>query len=640
MTTSMDGGLNFSEIKQVKGPEDTGGYGTPFNIELGVSGSDVLMIWEVGEPGATQCTFYSQSSPDSGQSWSNPSIMLDARSLCPEQLKFLFQQEDFSMVILKYKGGNPSLMVWNGVEWGSPQVQNELSSFTNPLTFDTILLGCKNEFLAETTLYLAGCDEGAGGDIWMTSRSLEPLDQWAGSSSVWSFPNVLRLKPGLIANVTQLPENELIHTVWTESSLTGAGNHSIYYAQLKDGNWSTPKEMITGLIGKPAELSMALGNQQNLYVVWADEQGGSLVYTTVNSERAGLRTEWADPRGIPTATRFNASPDILIDASGRVAIVYAVPYNEERGIYLIQADGRELAWSAPMQVFDAVTASWDRVDNPVISLTSDGKLHVLFSRLARDGGHAIGLYYSQSSDGGAMWSVPELIREGFITWSDMVTTDGVTLHRLWQEDRNGVISNFHQVSRDGGTTWGSAIEITGALDYVSPVTLAVNNTGDLHVLRIAEGTTPGFLKEYELFVEDWQWDGSLWSNQAFQKISIKGDRANYFVSGGLATNGQMSALVSAEYFDLNGQPESQIVGTNRQVEVNNSAAEPFSAQISIPQVLVPPPTEVAGGPANDEPLASESSSLSQYRNLAGIILVVIVIVLGLYFMRRRGRSKS
>lgn len=642
MTASMDSGLNFSEITQVKGPEDTGGYGTPSNIELGVVGRDVLMVWQVGEPGATQCIFYSQSSPDGGQNWTDPVIMLDARSLCPERLKFLVQKADFFMVMLNYKGNNPALVVWNGVEWGSLQVQNELSSFTNPLTFDTILFRCENETLAGNTLYLVGCDQGAGGDIWMTSRSLEPLDQWSGVSPVWSYPNVLTLKPQSVANVTQLPERDRIHAVWTESSRsdTGASNHSIYYAQLEDGRWSMPQEMIKGLIGKPAELSMALGNEGNLFVVWADEQGGSLVYTTVSSERAGLRTEWTDPRGIPTITRLNTSPDILVDAAGRVVVAYSVPFNEGRGIYLIEASGRSLAWSSPVQVFDAVAAEWDRVDDPKVSLTSDGKLHVLFSRVAREGDYAIGLYYSQSLDGGATWSVPDLIREGSITWSDIVNYDDSTLHRFWQEDRNGVVSNFHQLSRDGGATWESAIEITGVLDYVSPVTLAVNDTGDLHFLRIVEGDTPSFVKEYELIVEDWQWDGTRWNNEASQKIRIKGDRAKYFLSGGLTANGWMSALISVEYFDLDGQLQSQIVSVSRQSEANNPAAEPFSALISTPQVSVPQPTEFAGGQPNEEPLPGELSSLSRYRNLAGIVLVIIVIALGLYYARRRSASKS
>lgn len=643
MATSLDDGANFSETKQVKGPEDTGGYGSPLNIELGVAGKNLLLIWQVGEQGANQCTFYSQSSDDAGEVWTDPVVMLDARSLCPQKLNFLIQQKDLFMLLLEFKGGNPSLLAWNGVEWGAPKVQNELSSFTNPVTFDTILLGCKTEALSGTTLFIAGCDEGNGSDIWLTSRSLEPLEQWTGTSPGWNYPSVLAVKSQLISDVTQLAEKDGVHVVWSESSFPEAGtaNYSIYYAHMDGDTWSLPRETISGLLGQPIDISMAENNEGVMTVVWIDQQGGSLVYSTVNSDRAELRTEWTGPREIPTTTRLNSSPDVLVDSSGSVLVAYAAPFNEGRGIYLITATGRDLVWSLPVQVFDAVAAGWDRVDNPQLSLTSDGTLHLLFSRISSDGGQAIGLYYSQSRDGGVTWSAPELIREGSITWGDMVTTDGTTLHRLWQEDRAGVVSSYHQISRDGGATWENAIEVTGVLDHVSPVALAANATGDLHFLRIVQGDSPKFLKTYELAVEDWQWNGKRWDNKASRGFTIKGDRANLFLSGGLSSTGQVSALVSADYLNLDGQQESQVVGLERQSDVGNLSAEPFSASVILPQAPTPQPTDVPVMPPRGKDLpGGDPSLLSRYKNVAGIILVAVVVILGFFYFRRRAGGKS
>lgn len=642
MATSTDDGANFSATQQVKGPEDTGGFGSPLNIELGVAGKNLLFIWQIGEQGATQCTFYSQSSADAGETWTDPVVMLDARSLCPKQLNFLIQRDDFFMLMMEFKGGNPSLLVWNGVEWGDPKVQNELSSFTNPVTFDTILLGCKTEALSGTTLFIAGCDEGTGSDIWISSRSLEPLDQWTGTAPGWNYPSALTLKPQLITDVTQLAEKDRVHAVWSESSFPDASttNYSIYYASMDGDKWSLPRETISGLLGKPAGISMGINKEGVITVVWVDQQNGSLIYSAVNSDRAGLRTEWTDPREIPTMTRLNSSPDVLVDSSGAVLVAYAAPFNEGRGIYLVEGVGRDLVWSLPIQVFDAVAAGWDRVDDPQISLTSDGTLHLLFSRVSSDGQQATGLYYSQSRDGGVTWSLPELIREGSITWSDMVTTDGVALHRLWQENQAGVVSNYHQVSKDSGATWESAIEVTGVLGYVSPVSLAANATGDLHFLRLVQGDSPGFLKSYELAVEDWQWNGKRWEIKASRAFTIKGDRANLFLSGGLTSTGQLSALVSADYLDLDGQQESQVVGMERQSDVGSLTAEPFSASVMILQAPTPQPTDSPVAPLNEEALSSEPFSLSQYKNVAGIVLVAVVAILGFFYFRRRAGGKS
>lgn len=642
MATSTDDGANFSATQQVKGPEDTGGFGSPLNIELGVAGKNLLFIWQIGEQGATQCTFYSQSSADAGETWTDPVVMLDARSLCPKQLNFLIQRDDFFMLMMEFKGGNPSLLVWNGAEWGDPKVQNELSSFTNPVTFDTILLGCKTEALSGTTLFIAGCDEGTGSDIWISSRSLEPLDQWTGTAPGWNYPSALTLKPQLITDVTQLAERDRVHAVWSESSFPDASttNYSIYYASMDGDKWSLPRETISGLLGKPAGISMGINKEGVITVVWVDQQNGSLIYSAVNSDRAGLRTEWTDPREIPTMTRLNSSPDVLVDSSGAVLVAYAAPFNEGRGIYLVEGVGRDLVWSLPIQVFDAVAAGWDRVDDPQISLTSDGTLHLLFSRVSSDGQQATGLYYSQSRDGGVTWSLPELIREGSITWSDMVTTDGVALHRLWQENQAGVVSNYHQVSKDGGATWENAIEVTGVLGYVSPVSLAANATGDLHFLRLVQGDSPGFLKSYELAVEDWQWNGKRWEIKASRAFTIKGDRANLFLSGGLTSTGQLSALVSADYLDLDGQQESQVVGMERQSDVGSLTAEPFSASVMILQAPTPQPTDSPVAPLNEEALSSEPFSLSQYKNVAGIVLVAVVAILGFFYFRRRAGGKS
>lgn len=642
MVSSMDGGLGFSEVRQVKGPEDTGGFGIPLNVELGVAGKNLLLLWQIGEQGAAQCTYYSQSSPDGGETWTDPMVMLDGRSLCPEEVKFLVQKEDFFMLIVKFKGANPALLVWNGNEWGAPQVQNELSSFTNPLTFDTILLDCITETLSETTLYVAGCDRGAGSDIWLTSRSLEPLAQWVGAASLWSYPTTLALKPQFISSVAQLAEAERVHAVWSASPVSEAGEsyHSIFYARLEDGGWITTRETISGLLGKPVDLSLAASADGVLNVVWADQQSGSLVYTTVLADRADLRAEWAEPIALPTITRLNSSPDILVDASGKVLVAYAVPFNEGRGVYLIQSDGRGAAWSLPVQIFNAVTAEWDRVGKPEISLTTDGVLHVLFSRVAQDDEYAVGLYYSQSRDGGSTWSAPELVREGIITWSDMLTTDGTTLHRFWQEKRAGVVSNYDQVSLDRGATWESATEITGVLDYVSPVALAANATGDLHFLRIVQGDEPSFLKTKELVVEDWQWNGNRWENEAFQKITVKGDQVDLALNGGLTSDGLVSALVVSNYLDLAGQPQGQVVGFARQSEIADPSAAPYAASVTVLQAPTLPPTAAPVVPSNGEALPVEGSSLSQYRNVAGFILVALIVILSLYYFRRRGGGKS
>jgi len=643
MANSKDSGFTFSEAIQIKGPEDTGGFGTPYNIEIGVHGNKAMLTWQVGEPGATQCAFYSQISEDGGQQWTGETIMLNSRAVCPEEMKFIIEQDDFFMVMLKYTAANPALMVWNGSIWGELQVQNEISSFINPLTFDNLLFRCENETLVGTTLYFVGCDEGTSRDIWVTSRSLEPIEQWIGSSPVWSFPDTLVSEPQSIAYVTQSPGRNLIHAVWAGTTLSDAGSssHSIYYAQFDGQQWTASQAMVRGLIGKPVELSMTVSEQGTLFLVWVDADSGSLVYASATADHADIPSEWTEPQGIPSISTLNHAPDILVDASEKIVMVYSIPFNEGRGIYMMESSDRGNTWSLPVQVFDALATGWDMVDHPQVSLSGDGALHVLFTRFAQQGNPVGGLYYSRSSDGGVTWSAPEIVSDGSVTWSDTISYDGFVVHRLWQEDRIIVVSNFDQVSRDGGLTWDAPVEITGVLDRITPVTLVADGIGGLHFMRIVEGESPGFVKEYELIVEDWVWDGAGWNNRESQKATIQGERAEYAISAALTLNGVLSVLVSAEYLDLDGKLISEINSTNRVLDVNPDGKQPFSAVVAAQTISDQPPTEIAGIQTEQSPLAPvEEQASSQFinKNLFGGILVLVILILGVFFLRRRARA--
>jgi hypothetical protein len=144
---------------QLKGPEDTGGYNTPFIVDISIAGNKSLLTWEVGEPGADLCTLYGQWSMEGGSTWGDQKVILDYRSLCPVGVDFLFQDESSIVGLLSYQG-NPSLLAWNDDTWSEPQVQKEISYFSNPVTHETILLGCQFNFMYQDQLFLVGCDQG------------------------------------------------------------------------------------------------------------------------------------------------------------------------------------------------------------------------------------------------------------------------------------------------------------------------------------------------------------------------------------------------------------------------------------------------------------------------------------------------
>lgn len=641
-SVSEDGGFKFTEAAQLKGPEDTGGYGIPLNVEMGVNKKNVVLLYQVGEAGASQCVYYSQTSSDAGGTWTSPRLMLDTLSQCPTSVEFIIKRDNFYMTLIRYDGNDPAIMAWKDGRWGSLQFQREIALFSNPLTYDPIVFRCEDDALYKDKLYLIGCDLGNGGDSWVTSRSLEPLDQWFGSTESWSFPfPLLDETEAKVGSLAQVSDGKLLHTIWSESTLPGPGGvkHSLSYARWDGVSWAATRGLLWGLNGRPIDISMAISQEGNLFVTWVNEDTGSVIYSVVDASRAGYTTDWVDPKSLPSPSTINNSPDILVDGTGTVLVVYAVPFNEERGVYLVKSTDRGDTWSAPVKVVDGVTSGWDITQKPRISLSSDGTLHLIFVN-SNQSKTENQLKYVQSMDGGSTWSEPELVSEKPIIWLDTISYGDRVVHRLWQEDNDEVVSNFDQISTDGGATWSAPMEITGVAGNITPVALAQNN-GDLHLLRIVEEDSPTFLKESNLVVEDWEWDGSGWSSTFTQQIAIQGDELTYSLAGGLTGAGELSALAQVEYTNLKNEHKNEVLAINRavtnqfedlsQVAVLANGKTPNQGDATPGSGVEPVSTTIPFDFGEESSVFSDNSM----RNIIGSVLLVIVVLLGFVFIRRK-----
>lgn len=374
-------------------------------------------------------------------------------------------------------------------------------------------------------------------------------------------------------------------------------------------------------------------------MTWVNEDTGSVIYSVVDASRAGYTTDWVDPKSLPSPSTINNSPDILVDGTGTVLVVYAVPFNEERGVYLVKSTDRGDTWSAPVKVVDGVTSGWDITQKPRISLSSDGTLHLIFVN-SNQSKTENQLKYVQSMDGGSTWSEPELVSEKPIIWLDTISYGDRVVHRLWQEDNDEVVSNFDQISTDGGATWSAPMEITGVAGNITPVALAQNN-GDLHLLRIVEEDSPTFLKESNLVVEDWEWDGSGWSSTFTQQIAIQGDELTYSLAGGLTGAGELSALAQVEYTNLKNEHKNEVLAINRavtnqfedlsQVAVLANGKTPNQGDATPGSGVEPVSTTIPFDFGEESSVFSDNSM----RNIIGSVLLVIVVLLGFVFIRRK-----
>jgi len=565
MAKSLDAGVTWSEADQVKSPEDTGGYDAPFNITVGAVQDRLLLMWQVGEPGSPKCTVYSQWSTDAGQTWGDPLAVLGGRSACPDGIRVLMQEGEYFTVLLSSQG-EPMLISWNGDRWSEPQTQIQLPSFSDPFTYESVLLGCRQDLVYDGRLFVLGCDEGKGGDVWLTSRPLDSVESWFSPPSVWGSPVILGSESQKISFLTFASDRTgNLHAVWAQASSSQKNSlwADIQYAQWDGRSWSNPKSAMSFSGGSPIQLSTTIDTQERLLVTWVDGTTGDLLFSWANLDRANLPSEWEEPKGIPSISKSNSSPDILVDGSDRIVVAYAVPVNEDRGVYVIQSTDNGATWAASVKVFDAAFARWEMIDQPKLTLGRDGRLHLLFTRRSLREGQPGGLYYSQSQDGGTTWSEPQIVSEEMILWSEIVSYGDNTVHRVWQEDDGLVIANLSQVSNDGGLTWGKAVSITGVTDHLAPVTLAANPSGELHFIELSKMSDEGFIKEDKFSLQDWKWDGSSWISGSTGELLIKGEGIQYSIAAGITAKGFLGVSVSAEYSDLNNEVANDLLSFRR-----------------------------------------------------------------------------
>jgi hypothetical protein len=646
LASSEDAGLTWSEALQFKGPDDTGRYDSPFNLSIWASGTNALVMWQVGEPGSSKCSVFSQWSEDEGQTWGNTFTLLGGPTACPTGIKFS-SVEDGQVAVLLMNLGDPTLLAWNGKEWSEPQSQIRLPALSDPDTYNAIQLGCRQDVIYKSMVFVIGCDQGKGSDIWFLSRTLVPVKEWFKPLSVWGAPTTVEIKDHAVSFLSSATDREgNIHVVWVKTPIAQNNTKpSIQYTYWNGVEWSNPETIIRNLSGEPLQLTMYIDSKNRLMMVWVDGSTGDVLYSWANLDQAGLPSGWEDAKVIPSPSQLNSSPDIVVDQTGRIIVAYAVPLNENRGVYIAQSTDSGFSWSPYIQAFDAALFQWGAVDDPKITLSGDGVLHLLMTRQSMRVDQPQGLYYSRSEDGGVTWSDPQIASEGAISWSDMVSYDDHTVHRVWQEANSLVVANLSQVSQDSGKNWGKLLDVTGVSERISPAALASNGIGQLYFIQLVEPAASTNGNEEDVILQDWKWDGSSWSPESIREMNFRGSDIQYSIAAGITTNNYLGVSMSVNYSEGARGATGEIISFNRFLAGIDDQGNPVASIIPTPFFASDQPVDLPTAlpaPTADFSVLNDSNDPSEgtSRNLVGALLVGVVMIAGvLLFLRQRKKSR-
>ena len=499
LAQSADGGESWQEPALIVGPAPDSGLADPFNIQVGANQNNVVLVWLSGR--ATNgllpaCNLIYQSSSDTGATWSSPQPMIEDLVGCTQSNGFvtrLANSSEEALYFLSESKGHVSLTAWNGFRWSQAQEQPILSGFQEPEIYTEVTYGCHRASLLEEQLYVIGCDQGEGGDVWVTSRDLGSSADWF-ESPVWS-----QLSPVTNDNL----KIEAVELVSTEDGLIHAffsqhQDSAIYYAYWNGELWSHITPVLKLPEGDDARPAIATGPGNELFLIARNNQG-TLYFSRATSGNAATESRWSTPTLLEVGHDGEiGSVDVTWDAAGTLYIAYSVPVNKERGIYLLQSKDRGTSWSEPAQVFNGEAAGFDLVGAPSLLSSGNGMLHVLWKEQSIQGDgvpQPRSLYYARSEDGGRTFSDAKLVVEQPVAWREIVADDKGNLHLLWQP-QDTLTTVWDQISLDGGHSWQFP---QGLPDQGITPAIMVDSVGRLHLVNSGSGS-----------LGHWLWDGKRW----------------------------------------------------------------------------------------------------------------------------------
>ena len=589
LTYSADGGGGWEPARPVGDPDRITYGGRLFSVP----GGETQMLWETGGAYAG-CSLYQApvsdvlaGSEDAGQQ------VLEGLTDCPANDQFLPLGE--GQVLMIAGGGSDALTLatWSGEQWSLP-VRSGFE-FDDPESGGRVYLdalqaalvgrstGSEDEPISQA-LVAVGTD--LMGDVWTTSSQMGALQMLFAPPPPWSAPDAFSAGegyPGLPAVAADSEGN--VHVLWSEAEVRGEPGQALLYARRDTPaepapgreTWTQPSRVIESSQGRILNPAMiAVGDA--LHAVWSGGQNGEVFYSRAFARDAYSASGWSQPALLPAPAQIGSWPHIAADADGTLHVVYAIPLNEQRGIYHTRSDDGGETWSPSHQVFDAAAAEWVVADYPRLAMDEQGTLHAVWVRSPLPGsGPPEGIFHARSDDGGDTWSEPERIGLGAYARPQLAASSNGEVHVVWNEVTDPYTC-WHTWSVDSGQTWTRPERVAGFRDLSAPTSLMADGAGTLYLLGLGQDSDG----QPALFLSGW--DAGRWFAQDALDLALESLEPG--VAASLAANlEQIDVILRGESETEEGATQVQLWHTGRQV--GEVTAMPESAAEAQPTAIAP-----------------------------------------------------
>lgn len=640
--------------------------GVPIRVAVGVEapGKFLLMWRDASAPG---CGLFQKVSADAGQTWGTPQRVLTSLSRCPEWWQMVYVADGQTALL-----GTPStvptadvqsglLAFWNGSVWSQPA--DVILLYQDPGANVVQIAGCIDLALAGTQLATIGCD--TRGDVWANVRLADASAAAEAGATAWQGNQLLtaQTSANLSANVRDAQDVSVIadqsgaaYAVWAMSTEPGKPAATLQMTSLTADRWSEPKDIMRiSTLSKPDGVdsvvqttapSLAVGGDGKLHLVWSGGESGRVFYSSAFTRDALDETRWTSPVMLPAPSPIGSSPHIHANLeTGLLSVLFTVPFNEGRGVYLTQSTDGGANWLTPTKVFDAMAAGWDAVGQSRLAFDpAEGVFHAVWMKTPLPGASGDReLYYARSENGGRAWSQPVRIDDGQIESPHIEVIGPNNLMLTWHKQATAATQDnapwqvWWQASPFGGERWTPPAILTG-FDRVSGESgLGTDGAGRAYLGALGQGISGEASLLYA------EWDGTQWSRPEVTSLSQPAAAGNSAALAVLNNAKQLQNIMRLSIVRQDGQREYGVATTSRTVEASEVQPLPTftpvparaeSTPVAIIESSTPAPTTAVL--MNTAP-ASGGDMPSFILLGAGLALVVLIggIALSLIITRRR-----
>mgnify|MGYP005834956495 FL=1 len=595
---SLNGGNDWEPpteiVSQATRPNPT----TPYNVRIAILSEQILVVYQDGQPGFS-CSQSYQHSEDNGANWSEPRRMLEEVPGCATISKLLNYKNQY-LLLMTGNRDQILLTAWDGLQWSESRQQSEMFQ-TYDADSRTILTLTNQQISIDSDglLNLVASDLERK-DIWWKERQMEDIGDWFQAGSLWKPIETINSSNIRFTSIATTTDSAgWVHVFWNlagDETLELPGN-TIYYSRWENQRvWSSRIAVQRSINNYVDQLSVTIDPATNkLLLVWRDGLEGEIYFSAVPANQAAIASSWTPPIKISSPSQICDSPSIMVDPKGVIVVVYAVPINEGRGIYLTTSSDGGLTWSEPVKILDGANLGIEMMNDPQLSIGSDLQYHLLWKHYKFNANRLqpVEMYYGRSTDQGKTWVEISQISNLPVFWSEILVSPNSTLHRFWQELNNDQVEVWHEYSFTNGQSWERVKPFSFFGVKIGSPTVSEDSSGRIHLLQILKPGENLYTLQYLI------WENN-WVDRQAKDISIDSISALGSPNALVTENGYLGVIIPVEIFNSTvNQPEYRLIFTGQTlddlplIETPDSSVPTSNDYLSIPNEPVSPTEENA-----------------------------------------------